>query len=122
MSYVEMEKHVCEICGNQYDTGSILLHRQMRNIKNPLTGTGICPACEKLKDEEYIALIEVINKPNSSNTLKQEEANRTGTIMHIRRHVFQKVFNVPDNGLSMVFVEPLVIKALKQMMPEEKES
>ena len=117
--YVKMEKHVCVVCGHTYDTGAILLHKQLRSIKEDVTGNGLCPDDQKKFNDGYIALVAVSNK-GTSNTLKQEEAYRTGTIIHMKEEVF---FNMvqqtpPSPRLPLVFIEEKVVELIKNMMPK----
>lgn len=76
---VALEKHVCAICDQLYDTGAILMDmRFRRSITNnghhmepegrlpeePVTGMGVCDTCKKdfsglpLEDYNHVCLIE----------------------------------------------------------------
>jgi hypothetical protein len=88
-SHVSMEQHQCIVCGALYDTGSLLLDRKMRASMAPttVTGTGLCPEHQKLKDDGYIALIEADEKTHQ----------RTGRLAHVRASVWPKLFNMPES-------------------------
>ena len=105
-SYVSMEQHVCTVCGHTYVTGSILLSKRLKPSleRYTVTSNGLCPEHQKLFDEGYIALVEVVNKQNST-TLKPQDANRTGRIAHVRRTVATEMFNTTLPDGAMVYVE-----------------
>ena len=128
-SHVGMEQKVCHICGVTYDTGAILLDKRLRNSLDPkvVTGWGMCDECGAKIGDDYIALVEVAEPPAwMRDTLKPDEANRTGNIAWVKRHVFRAIFNRPDTGendkpLSMVFVQPGLIEQLQQMENNRKQ-
>jgi len=117
-SHVSLEQHVCLVCGAAFDTGAILLDRRLRSSMehHTKTGWGLCPEHQKLFDDGFVALVECDPQRSGSLTagrIKPEQAWRTGTIAHLRRAVFPKVFNVPvADEQACVFVEPGVIEQL----------
>lgn len=115
-SHVSMEQKVCSVCGTVYDSGAILLHKRLSQVldRHTVTGYGLCKDCEKLKLEGYIALVEVTN--TACDNLKQENANRTGLIAHIRSSIWADIFNQEiDPEQFMAFVEKGVIQKLQEM-------
>jgi len=121
-SYVGMGHEVCPVCGNKH-TESVLIDRRLKNTltRDMTIGMSLCPEC-KSKSEEYLALVGVSNKGDGSagSKLKQEDAIRTGELVHIRRTVADKLFNVPfDKKLPMVFVDSEVINHLKEMQSKQ---
>lgn len=115
-SYVGMGHEVCRVCGAKHNE-VVLLDKRLRNTltRDMTTGMSLCPDCES-KTEEYIALVGVSNTVSGRDTLKQEEAVRTGEIAHIRREVADRIFNVPlSRDLPMVFVDNEVINHLKKL-------
>lgn len=116
-SYVTMEQKACAMCGNPYDTGSILLDRRLnkRFDRHTITGVGgLCPECKKkYEEQDYIALVVVANTDVQGNTLKQEDAVRTGEIIHIKKHVADKLFNVKITT-PLVFINEEAAKKIKE--------
>jgi hypothetical protein len=117
--YVSIERHVCVVCGVQYDTGTILFDRRLRQSLEyyTTTGCGLCPEHEKLRQDGYVALVECdleeSGMPAGADRLKPSEAFRTGRVAYLKRDQFAAVFNVsikPD--LPFVYVEPGVIEKL----------
>ena len=126
-SYVSLEQKICNVCGVVYDSGAVLLDTRIRKGKliesmerNTITGYGLCEEHQRLFDAGYIALVECSNT-NTKSTLSQENANRTGNIVHLKREVASHIFNTeqPAN-LAMVFIEIGVIDKLKAMMENEE--
>lgn len=117
--YVAMEKNVCPICGKVFDTGAILLHKHLREIKQPaVTGRGLCPEHQRLFNEGFIAMVGVDeSRCPKGEKLKEEEAYRTGRIMHIKREAAARIFDVslPDM-LSFCFVSDEVIDMVSAMV------
>ena len=109
-SYVSMEQHQCVVCGAIYDTGSILLDIRLKNSleNHTLTGQGMCPEHQKLKNEGYIALVVVTNEKTKT---------RSGEIVHIRSSVWENIFNVPVPQHGVAYIPPEVLTQLQAMMP-----
>lgn len=120
-SYVTLEQNVCQICGKPFDTGAILLDKRLKDRfdHKTVTGYGICPDDQAKIDDGFLALVEVNEPENGRKNLKQEEADRTGNIAYIKRHVAKEMFNIniPDN-LPLLFVDGKVIAMLESMVAE----
>jgi len=121
--FVKMEQKICPLCGvtHTHDTG-ILMHKQMRNIKDEdtITGYGLCEEHDKLHEDGFIALVECENPQDDSRThLKMGEANRTGRFIHIKRKVLREMIDieVPDK-LPMMFTTVEVIDNFISMNQE----
>ena len=117
-SWVTIEQKICVVCGTKYDSGCLLLDTRIRFGKlretfehKTVTGWGMCPDHEKLR-EEYVALVECDpTKLNSSaNTAEPDEVYRTGRIAHIRRTAW--CFNIPIPEKGVCFIEPAVFDFL----------
>lgn len=122
-NFVALGKHVCPVCGQIHDSGEVLINRRFANIQEPaVTGCSLCDEHQRLFDEGYLALVGVDESRSVSNKtrLREEEACRTGSIMHIRRHVAKQIFNVqmPDD-LPMCFVSEEVIQMLKKQAEDQ---
>lgn len=125
-SFVTLEQRVCMVCGKQYDTGSLLLDKRMRERfeRYTVTGMGLCPDDKAKFDDGYLALVEIDPEktPLHGDRIKPEDAYRTGTVVHIRRTVAKRLFNVPvPDDLPMMFTGPDVVALLQSMMPTEEE-
>lgn len=117
-SHVGMEQNVCPVCGREFDTGTILLDRRLRNSleRKTVTGWGLCPEHAKLWEKGYIALVECDPEKSkfSGGTIKPEDAYRTGRIAHVRKTVAKRIFNV-EMTAPVAFVESAVIDMLEKM-------
>jgi hypothetical protein len=119
-SFVSMEQKVCMVCATEYDSGTILLNKHLRNNMKTktITGWGMCGEHQKLMDDGYIALVEATG-PQGATTLRQDNAIRTGNICHLKRSVADAIFNVAiPIGIPMLFVEPGVIEKLQSMQED----
>ncbi len=118
-SHVGMGHQICPVCGTKHDEVVLLDRMLKKTLTRDMTiGMSLCPEC-KSKSEEYLALVGVSNKGGGSK-LKQEDAIRTGELVHIRRTVADKLFNTPlDKNLPMVFVDSEVINHLKEMQSKQ---
>ena len=122
-SWVSMAQKQCMVCGKTYDTGEILLDKRLRASmeRTTLVGTGLCPEHEQLYTAGYLALVECDPEktPKGKASIKQEEAYRTGVLVHIRYEVAERLFNNPiPRKQPMAFVEPGVVAYLKKLMEE----
>jgi hypothetical protein len=121
-SHVSMERHICLICTAEYDTGAILLHRQLRPRleKYTVTGWGLCPEHQRLFDDGFVALVECdparSGTPAAGEVVDPGRARRTGRVAHLKREVFSKLFSVQIAAtLPCVFVEPPVMEKLEAL-------
>lgn len=125
-SHVSMEQVICVVCGKPYDTGAILLDRRLRDSMEPktVTGWGMCPEHDEMRSKGYVALVAVDEKrsrkdrrlPASPNTMRPEDAYRTGDIAHVRATRWPDIFDTPVPEKMVAFVELTVIEKLKVML------
>jgi hypothetical protein len=101
-SHVGMGVHVCPVCGLEHDE-VVLLDRFLRKslTSKMFAGWKMCPEHQKLRDEDYTALIEVTGKPTGL-----ADADRTGRIAHVRNLAWPKIFDSmpPDGGIAFAEV------------------
>jgi hypothetical protein len=102
--FIAMEESQCQICGvvHQHNTG-ILIDKRMRDIKNTVTGLGLCEEHDDLYKQGMIAFIEADNA--ESEKLKFQDANRTGRVLWINLEDVRGLLdeNFPD-GMELAFV------------------
>jgi hypothetical protein len=121
-----MEQHICIVCGQPFDTGALLLDKRMRDSmeQHTVTGGGLCPEHDKLFNEGYLALVaadESKSTKEPNGNIKPSGAYRTGAIVHIRREVARRMFNIPvPDDLPMMFCDPEVVTKLEQMMKDSE--
>lgn len=120
-SYVSLEQNLCPICGKIHEVG-ILLHQRLSKVldRKTLTGYGYCPECQKMIDDNRIAIIEVSNThtDKDKDLLKQENADRTGIVFWIRKKVADQIFNIKFK-IPMAFIDVETAEKLKEMLPKE---
>lgn len=118
-SHVSMAQHQCIICLTQYDTGEILLRKDLRPVLNDktLTGHGHCPKCQDQLNKGFIALVETRDE-NRGQTTVGVDVPRSGNYAFLRREIFDHVFNVPCPELPMIFVEPGILEKLQALQAE----
>lgn len=122
-SHVSLEQHVCMVCGQPFDTGSLLLDRRLKPTLAPRTptGWGLCPQHQKLSDQGFIALIECdldrSGAPSAGERLKPEQMQRTGRLAFVKRAVFSKIFDTSIMANQpCVFVEAGLIERIETMV------
>lgn len=114
-SHVGMAYHVCPVCLEEHDP-LVLLDRRLRKTltDKEFAGWALCPAHEKLRQDGYVALVEVTNQKAPQ---KLADAERTGRVAHVRVSAWPKLFNMPlpDGGLA--FVDPAALDQIRQLVP-----
>lgn len=115
-SYVSMAQKKCLVCGNNYDSGELLLDTRLKDSldKYTVTGLGLCPEHNK---EGFICLLEIDetkSEMNSSGIIKPQDAYRTGNVAWLKKDVFEKIFNKPADS-EIVFVDQGVMYQLQEM-------
>ena len=121
-SYVTLEQHVCVVCTAKYDTGALLLDRRLRDSfeHHTVTDWGMCPNCDALREQGFVALVECDPKQTRINAgiVQPDEAYRSGTVCHLRKEAFEKVIDIPVPKGMVCFVDPDAIEKLKAMVPD----
>lgn len=119
-SHVTMEQKVCVVCGKIYDTGAILLDKRLqpRFEMHTVTGRGMCEEHERLKKEGYIALVGIDPERSmcSGEIIHDQNAYRTGAIIHIKKEAFKKIFNKKIPAGMVAFADQAAINAIKRMV------
>lgn len=125
-SHVTMEQHVCVVCGKPFDTGALLIDNRLRQVfdRHTKTGWGMCPEHQRLKDEGFIAFVgcDESKSPRMANgNMSPEDAYRTGTVLHMKRELAARIFNVPMPDHGVAFCGEDVIQKLRSMVPSEEQ-
>ena len=125
-SYVTMEQHTCPVCGEVFDTGSLLMDRRLRDTfeHNTVTDYELCKECNTLYDIGYIALIEIDEGRSKGRSLA--DIHRTGKMAHLQFDVWERVFNTKppyrETGerYELALVGKGTIEQLNGMQAEQK--
>lgn len=116
------------ICGAKFDSGEIILDQRMLKSLEPktVTGYGLCSVDEKRYKDGFVAVVGVdpikSRMGRGGETLKAEDAYRTGNVAHVRASAWSKLFNVPapetaDGSLRpFVFADDEVVMGLAGMI------
>lgn len=145
---VAMEKNVCAICDQLFDTGSILMDMRFRRVQGemieqgrlpeePVTGLGVCDTCKKdysglrLEDYDHVCLIEcdpdkvtfVDQRWQDRHEAKRVDIHkpvmRTGKIGFVSKRIWDELFDVPVPEHDICFVEPGVVEQLSTIPGSE---
>jgi len=139
-SHVALETAICPVCGKQFDTGYILLRRQLRPVF-PEYGTAqptsyqLCPEHQDLFDRGYIALVgcdpeksKMTSDAEGSSINSVGDAYRTGKIAHIKREAWSMVMNVPlptdrkGQPLPFAFCDDAAIRMLQGLAEDSSQA
>ena len=112
---------MCPACGEEFDTGTILMDKRLRQTLERKTCTHwlLCPTHAKQIDAGYILLVGA--DPDKSTisenqTIKPDGAYRTGEIAAVQGHLWDDLLGVPRPLKSFVYCEPEVIKQIRACM------
>lgn len=88
-SYVSLERNICPICGFEFDTGSIIMDKRLKNTldHSMMTGYSYCPECNEQIGKGFTALVEEDEELREGN-----RPYRTGRIMFLKKEDVSKVF------------------------------
>lgn len=113
-SFVTMEQHVCPVCMKTFDTGALLMDLRLREQfdSTTLTDWELCPECQRLHDDGFVALVAVDEA--KSKDLTPAGVWRTGELVRIRRSAWNKIFSTEPPEV-FGFCPPEVIKLLKEV-------
>lgn len=126
MSYVAMAESICPVCGTKHtDSGELLIDKRLKDIPKDkrLTGYHLCKEHQDLADKGFIALVGVDPEKSQvgGDTLKMENAHRTGNIAHLKREAFSGIFGTECPDREMMFCEDAVITQLQKMIGKPDE-
>lgn len=126
--FVAMAEHICPICGCKHTHNTeVLIDKHLREIPEDkrVTGYGLCEEHQKLFDDGFVALIPVTNIPteDTNATLNFNDADRIGGFIHLRKTVFNDIFNTEVSAeQELVFVDKEVCDMLIKMNENTKQS
>lgn len=112
-SYCALEKKICVVCGEKYETNGILLEKSLKDVlpKYVVTGFGVCPEHSK---EGYITLVEI--DPEKSDIKNGEgrvsDYYRTGVVIYMKRDAYREVFS-GDANKEFAFISTEATQHLK---------
>lgn len=118
-SHVTLELKTCPMCGKVWETGVVLMDRQLRPVfeRQTNTGWGPCKDCNELHQKGYIALIECDPSKSAvdraTDTSMLHEVWRTGKLVFIRPEMFAAMFPGKTAQKGIVLVEPGVIQEVE---------
>lgn len=122
-SFVTMEREVCPVCGDEHDTGNLLMDRRLkaRFEKHTTTGWGLCEEHQLLYKQGFVALVEI--DPDKSNaaskdTIDMEDAYRLGRLAHIKRDIWEEMTGLDTKDHPVVYVDSQVIDYLQEIAPQ----
>jgi len=120
-SHVSLEHKICIVCGHEYSTSTVLLHKRLRKSlsSNMITGWGMCDEHQKLKDDGFVAMVgcdEAASIHTKNGNINPEGAFRTGPIAHLNIRMWDRIMNIPMPKDMMCFCEDEVINQLNSIL------
>jgi hypothetical protein len=115
---------ICEICGNHFTDGAVAV---AKDLKPKFTegeaftiGYGRCPGCE-IMVKERVALVTVLpdgETKDPNKVWKQGEVERTGSIIWMKRDVFNKIFDVnnKDKDYDFMYIEQGIEDKIREII------
>lgn len=126
-SYVTMEQQACLVCGDTFDTGSILMDKRLKDKfeAKTVTGWGLCPEHKKLHEDGFIALVAIDETKSHKvhGTCTPDSVWRTGRLIHISKATAMKLMNLSVEEFSepLFWVSDEVIDALEAIVASNTE-
>ena len=103
-SHVSMGQNQCPVCLSLSDSGEVLLDRRLQDTleSKTVTGWGMCPKCQDLKNKGFTALVELQREPTRVENVLH--VPRTGNIAHVKNEAWGHIFNIPlpEKGMAVV--------------------
>jgi len=108
-NHVRMETNLCPCClAHHKRECGILLDSRLQDIpeEQTLTGYSMCEKCHKLKEDGYVALIELSDTPDADKCKLNDVVHlRTGRIMHIASDALQAITGQKPQELQFIGAE-----------------
>jgi hypothetical protein len=132
-SFVTLVQAICIVCNKPFDTNELAIDLRLKERfemhtvmtdKDGKCQLGLCPEHQRMKDEGFVALVEIDpEKSGISEATEQiddpHNAYRTGIVAHVKRRVWDKVFDMLCPEGAVAFVQPGVIQHLQSLMAKE---
>lgn len=121
--YVRMATQLCKVTGKKFESGEILISMHLKSIPKDktLTGWGISPEVQEKMDEGYVPLVCVDHNKSDklpNGNITPEGAYRTGEIAYVRRHVLEKLGDVPADQ-DFMFIDRGLLGILSSLQVKE---
>ena len=130
MSHVAMGYHSCVVCGDEFESGEVVLDKKLRPIfdgsKKLITDFGLCPECTtQSQNNTWIALVEINpakckTKAAPGLSLSPADAWRTGRIMWVKRERLTGLTTRPLPEQAAMYIDIGVIEMLKGEDPPHR--
>lgn len=126
--FVVLEQAICPVCGCKHTHNmGILISKRLQPIKEEdrICSYTLCEEHQKLFDDGFVALIPVNNAPtaDTNTTLNFNDADRIGGFIHLRKTVFNDIFNTEVSAeQELVFVDKEVCDMLIKMNENPKQN
>ncbi len=123
-SFVGLERGVCPICGEQHETGTVLLHTQLKNVF-PMHGHPdpscfhICDVCKAMEEKGYVALVGVVN---GNDQITPATADRAAEYIWLRRHVAEQIIDTDLSKHPFCYIEPKAIEKIKVIVERHEKA
>lgn len=121
ISHVRIAKSQCPICLETHSHNvPVLIHKELKDIKED--ETWCAPSLCKEHDEmskDYLGIVIISNDaPKEPNAvIKEEQANRTGKYVMMRRDAANELFDEDLSKLEFIFGDLELLNVLKALMP-----
>jgi hypothetical protein len=124
-SFTSMEQKVCLVTGKTYDSGNLLIAKNLNQKLDmrTTTGWGYCPEVQEKLDQGYVALVGADmskSELQDNGNVSPEDAYRTGDVIYMRREAAKRILNFKD-GLDMSFIDTDVVKFLEKLQKDSLE-
>lgn len=119
--FTALEAKICVVTGKQYETGSLLLRKDLKKTfdgMHAVTGFGICPEEQSYIDDGYVIIVEIDLDKSGSAPYTPEKVYRTGQIARIRKHVAEQLFNMEIKNI--MYAGSDVLEYLKSLTEKSK--
>lgn len=119
--FVAIATKVCPVCGvNHTHNTELLISKNLKPVGDKtFTGEGLCEEHDRLNKDGFLALVAIDEEKSTMDAdgnYNRKDAYRTGSILHIKREVFDNMFDAKvDSKLYMVFVSEELVEILNKM-------
>lgn len=119
-SHVSIEQHVCIVTGKPYDTGGLLLDKQLKNSleRKTVTNYGISPEVQEKIDKGYVPLVVIDPEKSdigSEGNIDPKTAYRTGEIAYVKESFLLQVYDVEEIKTPFIFTDEETVKKLRNI-------
>ncbi|MFC4311693.1 hypothetical protein ACFPN2_21585 [Steroidobacter flavus] len=118
-SYVSIDRGDCVVCGCKFETGTLMIEREVP-AEGCVLGWELCPSDAQMHKFGFAAIVECeldMTAAKAGDVIQPHAVKRTGNLMHVTRETFTSLFNTQARPtLPCAYVPAGTVQQLRALL------